>query len=114
MVSILQANWCKWLTNPMSQLPAKSQEKTTAEAPLSLWKAIVLIIVLVFGIVSLFGVLIYLFTSGVQQMDLPIIANIAIFVIISGIFAWLVKRLTDIISGLSHLWFPEELNDKEQ
>jgi CBS domain containing-hemolysin-like protein len=98
----------------MSQSPSKPQEKTNDEAPLSLWKAIVLIIVLVFGIVSLFGVLIYLFARGVQQMGLPIIANIAIFVIISGIFAWLLKRLTDIISGLSHLWFPEELNDKEQ
>jgi CBS domain containing-hemolysin-like protein len=98
----------------MSQLPPNSQEKTNDEAPLSFWKAIVLIVVFVFGIVFLFGGLIYLFVSGVQQMGLPIIANIAIFVIISGIFAWLVKRLTDIISGLSHLWFPEELNDKEQ
>jgi hypothetical protein len=98
----------------MRRSPSKPQEKTIDETPLSLWKAIVLIIVLVFGIVSLFGVLIYLFTSGVQQMGLPIIANIAIFVIISGVFAWLIKRLTDIISGLSHLWFPEEFNDKEQ
>jgi hypothetical protein len=98
----------------MSQSPFKPQEKTNDEAPLSFWKAIVLIILFVFGIVSLFGVLIYLFASGAQQMGLPIIANIVIFVIISGIFAWLVKRLTDIISGLSHLWFPEEFNDRGQ
>ena len=74
----------------------------------SLWKAILLIIILVFGLVALFGVLIYLFTRGVQQIGLPTIANIAIFVIISGIFAWLIKRLTDIISDLSEVWFSEE------
>lgn len=88
------------------------EEKTTKEVPLSLWKAIILIIVLVFGIVSLFGVLIYLFTSGAQQMGLPTVVNLAIFVIISGIFAWLLKRLTDIVSSMSHLWFPEDSDDK--
>jgi uncharacterized integral membrane protein len=98
----------------MSRPSPEPKEKTTQETPLSLWKAIILIILLVFGIVSLFGVLIYLFTSGAQQMDLPTIANIVIFVIISGIFAWLIKRLTDTISGLSHLWFPEETDDEEQ
>jgi flagellar basal body-associated protein FliL len=98
----------------MSRPSPEPKEKTTQETPLSLWKAIIFIILLVFGIVSLFGVLIYVFTSGAQQMDLPTIANIVIFVIISGIFAWLIKRLTDTISGLSHLWFPEETDDEEQ
>lgn len=98
----------------MSQPSPKLKEKTPQQASLSLWKAIILIIFLVFGIVSLFGVLIYFFASGAQQMGLPAIANIVIFVIISGIFAWLLKRLTNIISGLSHLWFPEEFDDKEQ
>ena len=79
--------------------------------PLSLWKAILLIILLIFGLVGLFGLLIYLFIWGGQQMGLPTIANIAIFVIISGIFAWLIKRLTDIISRLSDIWFPEEDDD---
>ena len=82
-----------------------------SKPPLSLWKAILLIIMLVFGLVTLFGLLIYLFIWGVQQMGLPNIANIAIFVIISGIFAWLIKRLTDVISGLSEVWFPEEDDD---
>ena len=84
----------------------KPQPKS--EPTLSLWKAILLIIILVFGLVALFGMLIYLFIWGVQQMGLPTIANIVIFVIISGIFAWLVRRLTEIISGLSRVWFPEE------
>ena len=61
--------------------------------------------------VALFAIFIYLFVQGAQQMGLPTIANIAIFVIISGIFAWLVKRLTDIISGLSRRWFPETDED---
>ncbi len=87
----------------------KPQPKS--EPPLSLWKAILLIIILVFGLVTLFGTLIYLFIWGVQQMGLPTIANIVIFVIISGIFAWLVKRLTDIIAGLSQQWFSETDED---
>jgi hypothetical protein len=75
---------------------------------LSFWKAIILIIVLVFGLVALFGILIYLFIWGIRQMGLPTIANIAILVIISGIFAWLIKRISDIFSELSRHWFPEE------
>ena len=96
----------------MSQ-PSSGPEQKTQKVPLSLWKAIILIILLVFGIVGLFGLPIYLFTRGIQQMGWPVIANIAIFVIISGIFAWLVKRLTDIISDLSQHWFPEEDNHEE-
>ena len=96
----------------MSQ-PSSGPERKTQKAPLSLWKAIILIILLVFGMVSLFGLLIFLFTQGVQQMGWPAIANIAVFVIISGIFAWLVKRLTDIISDLSRQWFPEEDDHEE-
>jgi len=91
--------------------PTPESKFSPTEKPLSLWKAILLIILLTFGLVGLFGVLIYLFTRGVQQMGLPTIANIAIFVIISGIFAWLVKRLTDIISSFSQVWFPEENDD---
>jgi hypothetical protein len=97
----------------MSQ-PRSKPEKTAPKMPFSLWQAIILIILLVFTIVSLFGVLIYLFIKGGQQMGLPAMGNIAIFVIISGIFAWLVKRLTNIFSSLSHYWFPEESDDEEQ
>ena len=82
------------------------------EPPMALWKAIVLIILLSFAVVALFGVMVYLFTNGAQQLGLPPIVNLGIFVIISGIFAWLVKRLTDIVSGMSHLWFPESPDEQ--
>ena len=87
------------------------QKESSSLAPMAIWKAIVLIIILSFIIVALFGLLVYLFTNGSQQMGLPPIVNLAIFVIISGIFAWLIKRLTDVISGLSHLWFPEDTDE---
>lgn len=86
----------------------KSQPES--KPTLSFWKAILLIIILVFGLVALFGILIYLFIWGGQQMGLPTIANIAIFVIISGIFAWLIKRITDIFADLSQHWFPEKID----
>ena len=97
----------------MKQAPEKKEE-ANQQTPLSLWKAILLVIILVFGIVALFGVLVYLFTRGAQLMGLPSIAHIAILVIISGIFAWLLKRLTDIVSGLSYLWFSDETDDENQ
>lgn len=78
----------------------------------SFWQAIILIILITLVIVALFGGIIYLFTSGIQQMGLPLIVNLAIFVIISGIFAWLIKRLSDIILDLSRVWFPEDQNDE--
>jgi membrane protein implicated in regulation of membrane protease activity len=58
--------------------------------------------------VALFAAIVYLFISGAQRLGLPSTAMIAIFVIISGIFAWLVKRITDIVSGMSQRWFPEQ------
>ncbi len=84
----------------------------SSKPPLPLWQMILLIILLVFILVTLFMVLVYLFTRSVQQSGFPLIVNIGMFVIISGIFAWLIKRLTDIISGMSHLWFPEELEEE--
>lgn len=86
-------------------------KKPPPRPPMALWKAIGLIIILAFIIVALFGLIVFLFTNGAQQMGLPPIVNLAIFVIISGIFAWLIKRLTDIISGMSHLWFPEDTDE---
>lgn len=79
----------------------------------SLWKSILLLVVFVFAAVTLFGAIVYLFISGAQQLDMPSWAYIVIFVIISGIFAWLVKRITDIVSGMSHRWFPEEGNSEQ-
>jgi CBS domain containing-hemolysin-like protein len=91
----------------------RNESSLTEKPPLPLWKAILLVIVLVFGIVLLFGAFIYLFIRGAQQLGLSTIAYIVIFVIISGIFAWLLKRLSDTASGLSRRWFPEEDEEPE-
>ena len=78
------------------------------KAPLSFWKSVILIIGFVFVIVTVFGLLVYLFIRGAQQMGLSTPVYIAIFVGISGIFAWLVKRLSDTVSGMSRYWFSED------
>jgi hypothetical protein len=52
--------------------------------------------------------MVYLLLSGAEQLGLPVVFHIAIFVIVSGVFAWLLKRITDIGSGMSRLWFPED------
>ena len=38
---------------------------------------------------------------------------IAILVIVSGVFAWLVKRMSDTVSGLSSYWFSEESDEPD-
>lgn len=96
----------------MNSTTPVSEESIHKKTP-SLWKSILLLVVFVFAAVILFGAIIYLFISGAQQFDMPPGAYIVIFVVISGIFAWLVKRITDIVSGMSHRWFPEEV-DSEQ
>lgn len=83
------------------------------KAPLSLWKSIILIIILTFVIVSLFGVIIFLFVNGAQQVGISRTGYIAIVVIISGIFAWLIKRISDTASSLSHLWFSDESDEQD-
>ena len=90
---------------PESSIP---QDDKAAKPPLPLWQAILLSIVISFVIVALFAALVYLLTSGVQQRGFSLIVNLTIFVIISGIFAWLLNRLTAIVSGMSQLWFPED------
>ena len=97
----------------MSQPGDNFGNRIPNQEPLSVWKSIILLIILVFGAVSLFGVIVYLFISGAQRMGWPPAAHIVIFVIISGIFAWLVKRITDIVSGMSQRWFPEEISDND-
>ena len=74
----------------------------------SFWKSILLIIAFVFVIVILFGLLVYLFIRGAQQLGMSTPVYIVIFVGISGIFAWLIKRLSDTVSGMSRVWFPED------
>lgn len=92
----------------MSQPTDKYTPKTQKKPPLSLWKSIVLIIILMFVLVGLFGAMIYLFISGAQQWGFSTYAYIAIFVVMSGLFAWLVKRISDTASNMSHYWFSED------
>ena len=91
--------------------PTPANSETPEKPPIAFWKAIVLVIIFVFGIVALFGLFIYIFIGGAEQMGLSTTGQIAIFVVITGIFAWLVKRLSDVFSGMSRHWFPEEADD---
>ena len=91
--------------------PNKNNPKTKT-AP-SLWKSILLIIVFSFGIVSLFGLILYLLVDGAQRLGLSTIGYIAVFVVVSGIFAWLIKRISDTASSMSRIWFPEESDDED-
>ena len=95
----------------MNQSDQDYRKKIPRQAPLSLWQSIVLIIIFTCAIVSLFGAIIYLLINGAQQVGLSTSGYIAIFVVISGVFAWLVKRMSDTVSGMSHLWFPEETDE---
>ena len=97
----------------MSQSGRNNKDLSTQQAPLSLWKFIVLIILFTFAVVALFGVIIYLLVNGAQQMGLSATSYVVILVVISGVFAWLVKRVSDTISGMSHHWFSEESEDQD-
>ena len=79
----------------------------------SLWKSIIVTLLLAFVIVGLFGVIIIFFVSGAQRLGLSTAGYIAILVIISGIFAWLLKRISDTASELSHFWFSEETDEQD-
>ncbi len=96
------------MTLPDPPPPNESQQK----APPSLAGSIILAIVLAFGVVGLFGLIVFLFVRGAQQLGLSSSAYLIIFVVISGIFAWVIKRLTDIAAGMSRLWFPEDSDEE--
>ena len=81
--------------------------------PLPLWAAILLSVVLAFVIVGLFGALIYLFTGGAEQLGLSTTGQILIFLGISGVFAWLLKRLSDAASNAGRYWFPDEQDEPD-
>lgn len=100
------------MISDVRQTGTEPKEATTPKAPPSLWTTTLLLIVFTCLIVSLFGLLIFLFISGAQRLGWPSLAYVVIFVVVSGIFAWLVKRATDIVSSLSRFWFPEDF-DKE-
>ena len=97
----------------MGQLTPKDKNQKTSQSPPSLWKSILLIIIFTFGIVALFGLILYLLVDGAQRLGLSTGGYIAIFVVVSGIFAWLVKRISDTASSMSHYWFPEESDDQD-
>ena len=97
----------------MSQPLPDHRAKSIKKAPPSLWKSIIYIIIFTFGIVALFGTILFLIISGAQQLGLSRTGYIAIFILISGVFAWLVKRISDTASGMSHLWFPEESDEQD-
>ena len=96
----------------MASSDPPQQKSLKSKAPLSLGQSILLAIILAFAGVALFGVIVFLFIRGAQQLNLSGTAYIVIFVFISGIFAWLLKRLTDIAAGMSRLWFPEDSDEE--
>lgn len=96
----------------MTRPDRPEEEPAKPKAPLSLGPSIVLAIIMAFVVVSLFGVIVFLFVQGAQQLGLSRLAYLAIFVVISGIFAWVLKRLTDIAADMSRFWFPEDSDDK--
>ena len=96
----------------MTQPNRNREDSSKSKAPLSLGQSIVLAIILAFVGVSLFGFIVFLFIKGAQQLGLSWTAYTVIFVVISGIFAWLVKRLTDVAAGMSHYWFPEDSDEE--
>ncbi len=95
----------------MSRPVSGDEENPQPKAPLPLWSAILLVIVLVFGVVSLFGALIFLLVYGALRLGLPPVVYLGIFIIVSAIFAWLVKRLADVILKASRVWFSDESNE---
>jgi hypothetical protein len=96
----------------MASSDPPQEKRLKSKAPLSLGQSILLAIILAFAGVALFGVIVFLFIRGAQQLNLSGTAYIVIFVFISGIFAWLLKRLTDIAAGMSRLWFPEDSDEE--
>jgi hypothetical protein len=99
------------MIHKMSQPDPLQKDKLPLKTAPSLWKSILLVIAFTFMIVALFGLIVFLFIRGAEGMDLPPTAHVAILIIISGVFAWLVKRMSDTASGMSQRWFPEESDE---
>jgi len=97
----------------MNRPDDESKSYKTETSPPSFGKSVILIIIFTFAIVALFAVILFFLIRGVQQVGLSTTGYIAIFVVISGIFAWLVKRLSDTVSSLSHHWFSEENEEND-
>ncbi len=97
----------------MSRTTQNNNENKLLQKVPSLWKSIVLVIIFVFGVVALFGLILYLLVNGAQQLGISKIGYIVIFVFVSGLFAWLIKRISDTASSMSHHWFPEESDEQD-
>jgi hypothetical protein len=93
-------------------MPA-SQDKNSHKTPPSLWKSIVFIILFTFVIVLLFGLIIFFLISSAQAVGISTAGYVIILVVISGVFAWLIKRLSDTVSGLSSHWFSDESDEQD-
>lgn len=96
----------------MTQPEPNQKSSSKPKAPLSLGQSIILAIILAFVLVSLFGLIVFLFIRGAQQLGWSSTTYVLILVVISGIFAWVVKRLTDIAASMSRFWFPEDSDDE--
>jgi hypothetical protein len=92
----------------MNSANDQNNHQASPKAAPSLWGSIALLIIVAFGLVALFGLLVYLLVNGAERMGLPAAAHTAVLVLVSGVFAWLLKRLTDVISSMSQVWFPED------
>jgi divalent metal cation (Fe/Co/Zn/Cd) transporter len=98
----------------MNSPPPERHHYSHKKSP-SFWKTILIVIIFVFGVVILFGAMVYVFVAGAQQLGLAAWMQTVILVVMSGLFAWLLKRLSDTVAGLSHHWFPEERqNDRRR
>jgi len=98
------------MREPVSDHDYEKKEKKF----LPLWQAIILILVFAVAAISLFGLIVTLFISGAQQLGWPPAAHLAILVLVSGVFAWLMKRMSDIIAAMSQRWFPEDNHDTDK
>ena len=96
---------------PSSDL--KTNKRNDTNPPPALWKSIILIILFTFVVVLLFGLIIFFLVSGAEEMGVSRVGYIAILVIVSGVFAWLVKRMSDAVSDLSSHWFSEESDEPD-
>lgn len=95
----------------MTQSGLDPENKISGPEPPALWKSLIILVLLVVVAVGLFGALIYLFIRGAQQLGWPSWVQVVIFVGVSGIFAWLLKRISDTVSEMGRRWFPEDHND---
>lgn len=97
----------------MTSSDLKTNEPNDNNPPPALWKSIILIILFTFVVVLLFGLIIFFLVSSAEEIGVSRAGYIAILVIVSGVFAWLVKRMSDTVSDLSSYWFSEKSDEPD-